>query len=69
MSISVRINDELYEAAKRRARAEFRTIPNQLEYWAMVGRAALDNPELPVEFIRDVLIAHAEEAEPFEFKD
>lgn len=69
MSISVRINDELYEAARQRAKAEFRSIPNQLEYWAMVGRAALDNPDLPVEFIRDVLIARNEETEPFEFKD
>ncbi len=69
MSISVRINDALYEAAKQRAKAEFRSIPNQLEYWAMVGRAALDNPDLPVEFIRDVLIAQNEESEPFEFKD
>lgn len=67
MSISIRIDDSLYEIAKVRARAELRTIPCQIEYWAKVGRTALDNPDLPIEFVRDVLIALDEESEPFEF--
>lgn len=57
MGVSIRVDDSLYEAARRRAKAEFRTIPSQIEYWARVGKAALDNPDLPVEFIRDILIA------------
>ena len=32
---------------------------------AKVGRAALDNPDLPVEFVRDTLLALEEESEPF----
>ncbi len=67
MSHSIRIDDALYKTAKNRAKAEFRTIPNQIEYWAQIGRAALDNPDMPVELIRDVIIARAEESEPFEF--
>lgn len=66
MSVSVRIDESLYGDAKVRAKAEFRTIPSQIEYWARVGRAALDNPDLPIEFVRDVLIARREEPEPFE---
>ena len=66
MSVSIRIDDVLYDAARVRAKAEMRSIPQQVAYWAKVGRAALDNPDLPVEFIRDTLTAMEEEAEPFE---
>ena len=65
MSISIRVNDSLYNDAKKRAKAEFRTIPSQIEYWARIGRVALDNPDLPVEFVRDVVIAREEESERF----
>jgi len=68
MSTSVRIEDSLYQEAKVRARAEFRTIPSQIEFWARIGRAALDNPDLPIEFVRDVLIARQEESEPFNYE-
>lgn len=67
MSISIRIDDALYESAKIRAKAEMRSIPQQVVYWAKIGRAALDNPDLPIEFIRDTLIGMEEESEPFEF--
>jgi len=60
MGMPVRIEDELYESAKTQARAECRTIAGQIEFWAKVGKAALDNPDLPVEFVRDLLIARAE---------
>ncbi|MFZ4539659.1 TA system antitoxin ParD family protein [Propionivibrio sp.] len=66
MSISIRIDDALYQTAKVRANAEMRSIPQQVSYWAKVGRAALDNPDLPIEFVRDVLVAMEEESEPFD---
>ena len=68
MSTSIRIEDYLYQVAKVRAKAEFRTIPSQIEFWAQIGRAALDNPDLPIEFVRDVLVARQEESEPFNFE-
>ncbi len=68
MSIAIRIDNELYEQAKRSAEAESRTVPLQVTYWAKIGRAALDNPDLPVEFIRDILAAKKQgDFEPFEF--
>lgn len=67
MGVSIRINETLYDDAKVRAKAEFRTIPSQIEFWARIGRTALDNPDLPVEFIRDLLVARQEESESFEF--
>lgn len=61
MSVSVRVSDDLYEAAKRTAKTEFRSIPQQIEFWAKLGRAACDNPDLPVEFIRNILAARMED--------
>ena len=69
MSISIRFDDALHETAKARAKAEMRSIPQQVGYWAKIGRAALDNPDLPIEFIRDTLLAMEEDSEPFELPD
>ncbi|HCH33754.1 MAG TPA: hypothetical protein DE045_12495 [Oceanospirillaceae bacterium] len=67
MSISIRITDDLYQQAKVQSKAELRTIPSQIEFWARVGRAALDNPDLPIEYVRDTLVALDEESSAFEF--
>ncbi|WP_348670118.1 hypothetical protein [uncultured Candidatus Thioglobus sp.] len=67
MSVSIRVNDELYNLAKTQAKAEFRTIPSQIEYWARIGRTAMANPDLPIEMVEQLLIAVNEESEPFEF--
>jgi hypothetical protein len=68
MSIAIRIDNELYEEAKRSAVAECRTVPLQVAYWAKIGKAALDNPDLPIEFIRDTLAARKQGVfEPFVF--
>ena len=69
MSVSIRVNESLYNEAKVRAKSEFRTIPSQIEYWARIGRAALDNPDLPIDFVQDLIVSKEEESEPFEFDD
>lgn len=60
MGMPVRIDDVLYDQARAQAQAERRTIAGQIEFWAMVGRTALDNPDLHIDFVRDLLIARAE---------
>lgn len=60
MSMPVRVDDALYEMARSQANAERRTIAGQIEFWALVGKAALDNPDLPIDFVRELLIARAE---------
>lgn len=65
---SIRIDQTLYNQAKADAAAEHRTIAGQIEFWAKVGRAALDNPDLPVSFIAESLASMAEareDATPF----
>jgi len=75
MSMPVRIDDKLYEQAKAASKGECRTIAGQLGFWAKVGKAALDNPNLPTEFVRELLIARAEDRkqltafEPGQFRD
>ncbi|NTU54385.1 MAG: ParD-like family protein [Chlorobiaceae bacterium] len=59
-STSIRIGQELYDQAKQDAVAEHRTIAGQIEFWARVGRAALDNPDLPVSFVAESLASLAE---------
>jgi hypothetical protein len=65
---SIKVSEELYKAAKWTSEAENRSIAGQIEFWARIGRAAVDNPDLPVDFIRETLIAKAMNrsmAEPF----
>jgi len=63
MGMPVRIDDALYEQARAEAKIERRTIAGQIEFWAMVGRAALDNPDLPVTFVAESLLAMSEPRE------
>ena len=60
MGMPVRIDSDLYDQAKSHANAERRTIAGQIEFWALIGKAALDNPDLPIDFVRDLLVAKAE---------
>lgn len=69
MNIPVQIDDALYEKARVQAQVEQRTIAGQIEHWAMVGRTALDNPDLPATFIAEALASMQEsrdQASPFE---
>ncbi|ADL54969.1 ParD-like family protein [Gallionella capsiferriformans] len=68
MGIPIRIDDTLYEQARTEAQIEHRTIAGQIEYWAMVGRVSLDNPDLPVSFVAESLASMREprdQATPF----
>ncbi len=57
MSRPVRIEDDLCRQAKAASQRECRTIAGQLEFWARVGKAAFDNPDLPVAFVSELLLA------------
>lgn len=62
-TVSMRIDASLLGAAREAAKTESRTVQGQLEFWANVGRAALDNPDLPASFIAESLISLAEPKE------
>lgn len=73
MASPVRIKDSLYKEAKLRASVEHRSTAEQVSYWASLGKACEDNPDLPFGFIRDILISKAEaeagQLEKFEFEN
>lgn len=63
MGIPIRINEELYAEAKKTAKGQCRSIPHQIEFWARVGKCALDNPDIPIDFIKDILVSQNDKAE------
>lgn len=64
-SVSVRVDAELFNDAVAEGKAEYRSAAQQINFWAKVGRNALANPDLPIDFIRDVLIAKEQPTEAF----
>jgi hypothetical protein len=63
MGKPVNIHAWLYGQAKAHAMAEGQTIAEQINLWAMVGKAGLDNPDLPTAFVRDQILASRQNPE------
>ena len=59
-TVAIRLSDTLIQQATNYARFNFRTVPKQIEYWATLGRCAEDNPDLPLGFIKECLLAKEE---------
>lgn len=57
---SIRLDADLVEKASIMAKALNRTTPKQIEHWAKIGEMMEDNPNLPYEFVKQVIIARAE---------
>jgi F0F1-type ATP synthase alpha subunit len=57
---SIRLDEDLVEKASIMAKALNRTTPKQIEHWAKIGEMMEDNPDLPYEFVKQVIIAKAE---------
>ncbi len=56
MSIALKLSENLVALAKPHAAAKHRSVPKQIEYWARLGKAVEDNPELPLQFIQDTIL-------------
>lgn len=71
MAIALKLSDDLVEDAKTTASAENRSVPRQIEYWARIGKAVLENPEMPLRLIQDTMLsiqeAKAGKLEPYQF--
>ncbi len=57
MATAVRISEKLVTEARKYAHIEHRSITGQVEYWASVGKCAIDNPDLSFELIKDILMS------------
>jgi Protein of unknown function (DUF3423). len=71
-TLSVRLSDSLVEQAHLHAKISLRPMSKQIEYWAMLGKLGEENPDLPVEFIKEALFAKLEiengDVSTFEFR-
>ena len=56
----VRVNKRLFDEVKVEAKKYNLTISSQIEFWAILGRSALDNPDLPITFISESLLMLSE---------
>ncbi len=72
MSTAIRLSTSLIEKAQAQAAINLRTTPKQIEYWALLGRIAEENPDLPLDFIKETLIGLDEiannQTSPFTFR-
>ena len=59
------IDTQLYREAELEANVNHITVDEQVSLWAKVGKAALDNPDLPANFIKDILSAKVQASESF----
>ena len=57
MAVALKLSDDLVEDAKAIAAAEHRSVPKQIEYWARIGKAVLENPEMPLRLIQDTMLS------------
>ena len=57
MPTAVKISDDLATKAKIKSKVFKRSIAGQIEYWASIGQIIEENPDLPLPFIQEILIA------------
>jgi len=67
-SIAIKLNQDIVQSARKVGLIEHRSAPKQLEYWARIGRIAVENPDLPYQFIQAVLLGRTQ-AEAGELED
>lgn len=62
MSVALKISDGLVTEAKIAGATYNRSATKQIEYWAKIGKAAEENPDLPFNFIIGVFHSLSEKA-------
>ncbi len=60
MPKAIKLSDKLVADATKHAKAFHRSPPKQIEYWANIGKMAEENPDLPLHFVKDILIGMEE---------
>ncbi len=70
MTTAVRITEKLAQEAKIFSKIDKRSLTGQIEHWAQIGKCAEENPDLPYNLIKEILvgIAELEHGEKTEYK-
>ncbi|MCX5717186.1 MAG: hypothetical protein NTW44_02530 [Nitrospirae bacterium] len=56
MATAIRMSEELIGDAKKFSRIDHRSLTGQIEHWARIGKCAEENPDLPYNLIKEILI-------------
>ncbi len=70
MTTAVRVSDNLVKQAKIYSKIDKRSVTSQIEYWAMIGKCAEENPDLTYSLIKEIFIglSELEQGEYSEYK-
>ena len=60
MPTAIQLSEVLIEEAKPYAQAMHRSVAEQIEYWARLGKVAEENPDLPILMLQDMLVSMEE---------
>ena len=60
MPTAVQLSELLIEQAEPYAQAMNRSVAEQIEYWARLGKVAEENPDLPIPMLQDMLVSMEE---------
>ena len=60
MPTAIELSEVLIEEAKPFAQAMHRSVAEQIEYWARLGKVAEVNPDLPIPMLQDLLVSMEE---------
>jgi hypothetical protein len=60
MPTAINLSEQLIEEAKPFAQVTHRSISEQIEYWARLGKVAEENPDLPTNILQDMLVSMEE---------
>ncbi|MCF6345717.1 MAG: ParD-like family protein [Thiomicrorhabdus sp.] len=60
MATAIKLSDALVSDAMINGKAQHRSTPKQIEYWARIGKIADENPDLPLGFIKGILVGMEE---------
>ena len=65
MSKAIKISDEIAGEARVTAEVSRRSMADQIEYWAFIGKTAEENPDLSFSVINDILLGRQQLKEGF----
>ncbi|PIP71437.1 MAG: hypothetical protein COW90_00020 [Nitrospirae bacterium CG22_combo_CG10-13_8_21_14_all_44_11] len=70
MATAIRISEELIGDAKKFSRIDHRSLTGQIEHWARIGKCAEENPDLPYNLLKEILIGieELEQGDKSEYK-
>lgn len=60
MAVALKVSDALVKDAKAIDAAEHRSVPKTIEHRARIGKAFLENPDLPLRMIQDTMLSSEE---------